>query len=537
MSPAGSTNRLSNMEQKIDLKLLLAPVSRRWKLILTFCVAAVLTSLALTYVVSEKYRATSTILYQPNEPLTFRPRTRDALGFPTVVVGLESIGSTLEDVLRSDALLGKVVTELHLDQKLPPSGTWLQRSYQIAKNKFREARADVWQVLKYGRILPQDNFSDAVAGLRDSITLKRTAKAYTFEIQVVDSNPQRAALVVDTISKGLANLLAAADARSALDAQRRLMPQVENSANELARIRSEIDSLKSSAQISSLDQELTLKLKNVSSFEEELAKVGNELHSLRDEQVTIQQQLNSQPQTIVYSSTTSDNPVSDSVKKELASLEIERAGLLENLTVDHPKVKAIDARIAEAREKLGREQPRQVSAESSGINEVRQKLLSDKFNVESQIAALSAKQQALIATVQTQTDKARHLSGNEAKLAAAQLELAAAEKNYELTNEAFEEARLAEANVSTEVMVLSLATIPTSPILPIKIYHVGATLLLSLLLGSGFAFLADYFDPYLRKVNDVELALDAPVLASIPATSNTENMLRELFPPPTRDRG
>lgn len=528
---------MSNMERKPDLRLLLAPLVRHRRLILTFCGTAVLTSLALTYVVSEKYRASSTILYQPNEPLTFRPRTRDAMGFPTLVVGLESVGGTLEDVLRSDALLGKTVAELHLDQKRPPTGSWLRRSYQITKAKFKEVYSDAWQILRYGRLLPKDAFWDAVAGLRDNVSLKRTAKAYTFEIQVVDSDPQRAALTADAVSRGMANLLAAADTRSAQNAQQKLKPQVEDSAQELARIRSEIDTLKSAAQVSSLDQELTLKLKVVSTFEEELAKVGNDLHSLRDEDIAIQEQLNSQPQTIVYSSTTSDNPVAAAVRKDLAALEIERAGLLENLTADHPKVRAIDARIAEAREKLVREQPTQVSAESSGINEVRQKLLSQKFNIESQIAAASAKQQALIATVQAQRDKARHLSENEARLAAAKLELAAAERNYELTIEAFEEARLAEANTSTEVMVLSAASVPKSPILPIKIYHVGVTLLLSMLLGAGFAFLADYFDPYLHQADEVEAALGAPVLATIPATPDTEKLLPQPFSPPRRGRG
>ena len=527
---------MNTIEEKPDIKSSLAPLVRYRTLIVMFCGAAVLTSLLLTYVVSEKYRATTTILYQPNEPVTFRPKTQDALGFPMPLVGLESIGSTLEDILKSDALLEQVVAELHLDQKRPVTGNWLRRSYQAAKDQFKEVRTDAWQLLKYGRVLPKNAFWDAVTGLRENVSLKRTPKAYTFELEVVDTDPERAAKIVDAISRDLASLVAATDTRAARDAQHKLGSHLEQTERDLMRIRAEIDAVKSGAHVASLDEELTLKLKNVSGFEQEMAAAENDLHSLNSERIAVKEELDSQPQAILYSSTKSDNPVVDKVRNELASLEVERAGLLESMTPNHPKVKALDARIAEARNKLLHEQPTQVSAESSGINEVRQKLLAKKFDIESQIAALSAKQRALAATVQAQYGQARYLSSNEGRLRAAQLELTAAEKNYELTNEAYEEARLAEANASTEVVVLNAAAVPRAPILPIKIYHVGATLLLSMFLGIGFAFLSDYFDPHMWRSNQVEALLGAPVLASIPSMANPHETFRQIFMPSLRER-
>lgn len=508
----------------------IAPLRRFRAPLALFCGSAVLTSFILTYVMSEKYMASNTIVYQPSEAVTFRPKTQDALGFPMPLVGLESIGATLDEILKSDALLEQVVNELHLDHTPPPTGSWLMRTYKTAKDYFKKFRIDTWQVLQYGRVLPANPYWDAVTGLRKNVTLKRTPKAYTFEVQAIDTDPIRAASIVDTISRDVADLVAKMDARAAHESRRRLKSHLAETVRDLRQARASLDEIRSKGHFSSLDEELSLRLKSVNSFEQELATSDNELTSLQKERAAVQEQLDSQPPSIVYSSTNSDNPVADTLRKDLASQELERAELLESLTPSHPKVKALDARMAETRNRLSNEKPMLVSAESSGINEVRQKLLTKKFEVESQIAALAAKQQSLSATVAAQSTEARVLSGDEGKLQAAQLALAAAEKNYELTNEAYEEARLAEVNAASEVMVLTTSAVPRAPFSPIKIYHVAATLLLSLFLGGGFAFVADYLDPYLRRVGDAEALLGAPVLGSISTSRSPEDVFPQLYP-------
>ena len=124
--------------ERLDLKPYLRVLSRAKGLIATFTVAAALTSAGLTYVFSEKYSASVAILYQPNENVTFRPKTAEALGFPTPLVTLESIGNTLEQVAKSDNVIAEVVRTLKLDEKRPqPPAPWLVTAFRDAKDNLK----------------------------------------------------------------------------------------------------------------------------------------------------------------------------------------------------------------------------------------------------------------------------------------------------------------------------------------------------------------------------------------------------------------
>src|SRR5215472_2575174 len=92
-----------------ELATYLAPLARRKWLMVTFCLSAALSSLGITYVLSEKYRASLTVLYQPREDITFQSKAREALGFPLPLVPLETIANTLEDIVTGDAVLEETV--------------------------------------------------------------------------------------------------------------------------------------------------------------------------------------------------------------------------------------------------------------------------------------------------------------------------------------------------------------------------------------------------------------------------------------------
>jgi uncharacterized protein involved in exopolysaccharide biosynthesis len=508
----------TNHDESFDLRPYLAVVVRNRYLILTFVLSAAVTSLALTYVVSEKYVSHSTMLYKPNENVSFRPKDREALGFPTPLVSLESIGNTLDELLKSDGVIERVVRTLHLDQKRPREhSNWFMWAFHSTKDTVKEYGGKTWQLMRYGRILDKDPFGDAMAGLRKNINIRRTAKAYTFQLEALENDPKLAAAIVDEAASTLGAVLHEEQIRVARQTREGLAVRLQQNQSEIAELRGLLDSFKQGAHVSSLSEELSLKLKTVASFQEEYSRAQNELRALQRKRAEIQVQLDGQDRSVMYDSTSTQNPVVDEMKLELARLEVERSGLLGKYTEEHQAIKSLDARMAQVRRKLQTEESSVVRSESMRSNDIWQKLLGERMATDAEIEALTARISAYGGSIGQETGLARELTSKEQTLADLNLRLIGAERSYALLSEAFEEARIAESRASGQVSFLHKAFVPSAPARPIKILHVGVSAGLSLVLGIGLAFLFNFFDTSLRSIDQVERTLNLPVLGTIPA--------------------
>jgi len=507
--------------KRFELAPYLGVIARQKHLILTFCLSAALTSLALTYIFSEKYLASTTILYRPKEAVRFQPKQQEALGFPTPFVSYDSIGNTLEELAKSDAITTRVVQELNLDKpaKAPGGFRGLVRS---VKEGVKDVLGKGWQILKYGRIIHEDPFIAAVHKLQANIGIKPTKKAYTFQLQALDSDPQRAAVVVDTEARVLAQFLSNENVRSAQHETQQLQERLQQNQREVAEARSTLEKFKRSTRVASLSEQISLQLKAVSNLDEELAKTEVELHSLQQKHNELRASLAEQQQFVKYLSTTTDNPVVQDLRLELSKIEVQRAGLLERLTPENPEVKTLDARGAEIRQRLKSEVEKIVSSESTRLNDIYQKILADALTTEADLQAAAAKRQSLQEAMGRAHAQVAALSGSEARLAELTLTLDTAERSYKLLNQAYEEARIGETMGASEVGILHPALRPSSPVRPIKIIHVAVSALMSLVLAVGFVFFLNYFDSSIRNVEDASRLLNLPVLSTVPGFGPAE---------------
>jgi uncharacterized protein involved in exopolysaccharide biosynthesis len=512
--------------ESFRLRRYLAPLTRHKWLIVTFCAASALSSLGLTYVLSEKYQASITVFYQPRENVSFQDKSKDALGYPLPLVPLETIANTLEDIVRGDAVLEKTVRMLRLDiQVKKPAANWFIGVIRDLKDDVKEWRENAWQILKYGRLLPKDPVRGAMVRLQADISVKRINKAYTFRLMVLDSDPTRAAEIANTLGALLSDFVVQEQAQTTRETRANIERRLLQASADMQQLRTELEGLKRKTGISSLDEELTLRLKTINGFEEELAKSRNELRSLEDRRAELAAQLGRQDSTVKYDSTVADNPVFNQLRMEQARLEVERSGLLQEFTPQHAKVKAVEAELAKVLQRLSQEAPKLVSSESTRPSEIHQKLQADLLGVEAQIEALRAKGQEWSTTIARETATARRLIENEPGVGQLKLRVAAAERSYQLINEAYEEARLAESQTLSQVMLPSPALVPSEPARPIKIIHILVTFLLSLALAIGSVFLGNYFDSRVYDIVDAEQSLGMPVLATIPAAADPAGVL------------
>ena len=111
-----------------------------------------------------------------------------------------------------------------------------------------------------------------------------------------------------------------------------------------------------------------------------------------------------------------------------------------------------------------------------------------------------------------------NLPEKEAQLARLKLSVKTDESTYEFIKKEYDEARIREAQRSSDIGIVSPAFASTSPVRPIKIYYAVTALAIALMFGIGAAVLSDSLRATLTTIDDVEQALDLPVLATIPKT-------------------
>src|SRR5579871_3330143 len=98
---------------------------RHARLIILLCIMTTLAGYAISFVsplIPEKYDASVIVLVRPHHPIQIEPNSsgREFLDFPVAQTPVvETASKTYIQIIQSPALIGEVVRELKLDEKLP----------------------------------------------------------------------------------------------------------------------------------------------------------------------------------------------------------------------------------------------------------------------------------------------------------------------------------------------------------------------------------------------------------------------------------
>ncbi len=198
----------TNYPPEIDIRKCIEILAKQKGFILVFFLSATLFSLGLTYFVSEKYQAVTTIFYRPVGASLLRHKETESFGAPVPSAPFKVISQTLRDAVRNEAVLRPVVEKLNLDQEIKAEyHTWYERLYHKTKNYVKCRLLDTWQLLKYGRLIEEDPRVAAIKRLRKNIDIVATRDSYIHILKVRDKHPQRAAKIVDLASRQMVEWL------------------------------------------------------------------------------------------------------------------------------------------------------------------------------------------------------------------------------------------------------------------------------------------------------------------------------------------
>jgi len=155
---------------------------------------------------------------------------------------------------------------------------------------------------------------------------------------------------------------------------------------------------------------------------------------------------------------------------------------------------------------------------SPGFNDVAKQIEQQLLSQDVRAQALRVKKEMLAQHIQSYEKDLKRLNLHNLEFTRLKRRIQIDEKNYLLYRKKLEEARISDVLDSERVVnvrVIDPAAASFKPVRPKKLLTVGLGLLMSLILGIGSAFLADYLDHSIRMAEDVRRYLDLPLLASI----------------------
>ena len=393
------------------------------------CASAVVNSILITYLVAERYKASTLILITPQtEVAAARPTgEKELLNFPVSPVGVstqtETSTKTYSELIKSRPVVERVVRALGLDK---PEGitnrSRLAAAYRTLRNGLKAVAAGTGQILKYGRVITGTPFDRAASELSERIAVAPTRNSYVFAIDCVWNDPKLAAGIANETAQAFVDLLAEISRGEAQGALQFIERRLHESEADLAEARLALRQFKEQNHSVAFAEETAEEIRLIGKLEGALEKARSEL-----------------------------------------------SGLLNQFTAENPKVRNVQAQKDRLAESIARRQ--------------------------SEILRLPAA---------------------EAQLATLTLHVTTAEEVYKFIARQYEDARIREAQKTSDIRVVAPALVPVRPVRPIKIYYAAVALLMALMVGVALALVLELSDTTLRSIDTVQVALGLPVLATVP---------------------
>jgi uncharacterized protein involved in exopolysaccharide biosynthesis/Mrp family chromosome partitioning ATPase len=441
---------------------------RKWVVITTF-LAVVLITMFFTFRQTPMYRATATLIIEPQ--------------YPKVL--------DLNDVIQSNARNDYYNTQYQVIQ-----------SYSIARDVLRECYPDsfnAWQAgLKASASLGQQELVDPVEELRSRIKVLSIPESRLVQIYLDDPNAREASRLVNSIAQTYIRHNLEDRLSTNKEAVTWLSEQLEVMKAELQLSENNLLNYMEKEKILGVGDkqdmvEMKLQDLNARYTEAHIERLEKEalLKGVKD--------LMSRGEMIEAVPKIMENPLIQDLKKAYFDLEIETSRLSSQYKDDYPKLARLRTQMAQMKERLQTE-----------VQKVVQSL-------EMEYEVVSAREQALETAVENQKNEALGVSKKAIQYNILKREADTDRQMYELVLQRLKETDL-EGNVqANNIRIIDEAKVPRDPIRPRKRVNLVVSMLIGLVLGFSGALGVEYFDTTIKSRDDLERNIRQPILGVIPS--------------------
>lgn len=302
--------------------------------------------------------------------------------------------------------------------------------------------------------------------------------------------------------------------------------QLDTTRKAMAEAQEALKNYKEANQIAQLDYQTQSAIQRASQAKVDNNSAGIAYAAATAQLAKIHKEITTIPEWETTAQTTTKNPVWQSLKQELVSLETQRAGMINGTDgqqrrgLNHPEVKAIDERIREAKAQIGQGEVKEemLASSTEAKNPVYSGTLDRWIQAKVEEVGADARRAATSAVLGQMQVELGELPAKEAQLAQLQLDVKAATDTYGLMRSKLDEAKIREQQARNEVALKTVDSANVFPVNQRKLLKLMLALFLSPLLGVGVAFLLHYTDNTVKTPAEAERLLGLPVLAVIPGS-------------------
>jgi uncharacterized protein involved in exopolysaccharide biosynthesis len=474
---------------------------RKAQILLFFLITACTVAVG-TFLMKPTYEATSKILVKLGRENLYVPTVQGSENNPVIHFNKEEQLNSESEILTSQYIAEQVVKTLGalaIYPDMKSSGGWL--SSVISGAEAHQA--------------PIEN---AVLRLRKNLTVESVKKSNVIEIRFRHNNPAMASNVLNTLVSLFLDrhleVYKTGESHKFFEEQAAILKRKVSDADDA------LEAFKKANNIRSLEQERSILLVKEADLRSDMNNTLSSISETRSRINQLKAQLAATPKTISHDVETEQSPyVINTLQTHLIDLQLKEKELIGKYTEKNRLVQNVRAEIKMAREKLVEVQSQRYDRITSGTNPTYNHLQQELYSNQADLRALEAKRSKQQEPLKQYQDRLINLNRIEVRLKDLEEQAEVNRKNHRLYLTKFEESRISDAMDAEKIANVTQIQPATPPIKPVS-PKVALNLLLGLFLGAfggiGLAFFMNYMDDSLDNPERAELAMELPVLVSIP---------------------
>ena len=446
-------------------------VRARFKLVATIFLVTLLTTIAVSLIITKKYTAATTIVVDMRGT---DPVLGGAVATPYTI---QSYLSTQTDIIRSERVVGKVIDTLGLmdDPELIADA---QEQQMDAADRTASLRAAVGEALI--KKLRVDSSREG-----STITISYEGTSAVMTERIVNAFAQAyVAATVDLKTEPAKNFRTWFEEQS------------KTARAQLEAAQAKMSAAQQASGIVASDERYDVENNRLNELSQQLVLVQTALAESRSRRDTLDRTNRDSMPDIVA------NPLIQTLKADLGRAEARLEQLSARLGSSHPEYQAAQAEVEGLRGRLATETNR-VAGSISSMNSVN-----------------AQREAELRASVEAQKAKVLKLRQSRDNLGVLEREVQSAQRALDVVTQRFNETNLESQNRASNVSILTRATVPTEPSRPQPVVNTIVGAIVGLLIAILAALTLEVMQKPLRDPEDLLQASGVPVLAVLPPASS-----------------